>query len=61
MFFLTNQHQTMLILQGILFSTISLVLVGNFPKLKKNVFFPKFGSLLRGLRVLFAKFVPCPS
>jgi hypothetical protein len=48
-FFLTNQHQAMLFLQGILFGTIFVVLVGNFPKLSKTVFLQKFWSLLRGL------------
>jgi hypothetical protein len=38
MCFLTNQHQAMLILQGILFGTISLDFVGNFPKFSKTVF-----------------------
>jgi hypothetical protein len=58
MFFLVNQHQAMLILQGILFGTFTLVLAGNFPKLSKTVFYILlFRSLLRGLRVLCAKFL----
>jgi hypothetical protein len=62
MFILANQHQAMLILQGILFSTLTVVLAGNFPKLTKTVFFIlKFWSLLRGLCVLFAKFLPFAS
>jgi hypothetical protein len=61
MFFPTNQHQAMLIFQGILFGTFSVVLVGYFLKLSKTVFLLNFWSLLRGLCVLFAKFLPFPS
>jgi hypothetical protein len=39
MFLLANQHQAMLILQGILFGTFTVVLVGNFLKLSKTGFF----------------------
>jgi hypothetical protein len=39
MFFLAKQQQAMLILQGILFVTIAVVLVGSFPKSTKTVFF----------------------
>jgi hypothetical protein len=38
MFIIANQHQAMLILQGILFGTFFVVLIGNFPKLTKTVF-----------------------
>jgi hypothetical protein len=60
-FFFANQHQAMLILQGILFGTFTVVLVGDFPKLSKTVFLLKFWSLLRGLWFLFAKFLLFPS
>jgi hypothetical protein len=41
MFFLPNQHQAMIILQGILFGTIFVVLAGSFPKFLKTRFPPK--------------------
>jgi hypothetical protein len=37
MFILSNQHQAMLIVQGILFGTFAVVLVGNFPELTKTI------------------------
>jgi hypothetical protein len=56
MFFLAKQHQAMLILQGILFWTFTLVLIGNFLKLTKTVFLPKFWSLLICLCILTVNF-----
>jgi hypothetical protein len=47
--FIVNQHQAMLILQGILFGTFTVALVGNFPKLLKTVFVTYVWSLLRDL------------
>jgi uncharacterized SAM-binding protein YcdF (DUF218 family) len=41
MFFLAKQHYAMLLLQGILFDTFVVVLVGNFPRLTKTSFFTK--------------------
>jgi hypothetical protein len=55
MFFLTNQHQAMLFLQGILFGTISVVLVGNFPKLSKTVLFTKVLVFAEKLVSFFCK------
>jgi hypothetical protein len=39
LFFLAKQHQAMLILQGILFSTFAVVFEGNFPKINKTFFY----------------------
>jgi hypothetical protein len=63
MIFLEKQYQAMLILKGNLFDTFPVVLVDNLPKNKKNYVFVcvKFRSLLRGLSVLIALFLPCPS
>jgi hypothetical protein len=38
-FIIDKQHQAMLILQGILFDTFAVVLVGSFQNLNKTVFF----------------------
>jgi uncharacterized membrane protein len=60
MFILANQHQAMLILQGILFGTYTVVcgFGRQFSKINENRFLLKFWSLLRGLCVLFAIFLP---
>ncbi len=44
------------ILQGILFGTFAVVLVGNLPRLTKTVFFLKVWSLLKRLWALIAQF-----
>jgi hypothetical protein len=62
MIFLEKQHQAMLFIQGNLSDTFPVVLEGNLPPppAKKNLFWLKFRSLLRGLWVLVAFLLPFP-
>ncbi len=53
--FFSKQHQATL--QGILFGTFAVVLVGSSPKFTKSFFKLKFCSLVRGLWVLIFTFI----
>jgi hypothetical protein len=61
MIFLVKLHQAIVLLQGILFGTFAVVLVGHLAKVTKTNFLLKLRTFLRGLYVLTAEFSPLPS